>query len=61
MKRIIFIGLILLASVQMSFASSDAVKFILLRMDYLTYQPKHVYYFQQPQNLFLKVIVDETF
>ena len=51
MKKIFFTGLFLLALFQISIATPDSMKFILLRMDYLTFQPKHLYYFQQPYSI----------
>lgn len=48
MKKILLSGLIIILSFQFSFASPDSVKFAVIRLDYLTYSLKHIYYFLQP-------------
>jgi hypothetical protein len=51
MKKIFFKVLISIVLLQFCSASPDSVKFVVVRMDYLTYQPKHLYYFQQQYNI----------
>ncbi|MDZ7402456.1 MAG: T9SS type A sorting domain-containing protein [candidate division KSB1 bacterium] len=46
-KKSIFI-LILLGLTQLCFANPDAPKFAIIRLDYLSFSIKHIYYFQQP-------------
>jgi hypothetical protein len=48
MKKILLTSLILVFFSQLSFASPDPAKFAIIRLDYLTYSLKHIYYFQQP-------------
>lgn len=47
MKKILLTYIILVASSQFIRAAPDSVTFLVVRLDYLTCQPKHVYYFQQ--------------
>ncbi len=47
MKKLFLTVLILPISFELSFASPDSVKFAVIRLDYLTYSIKHIYYFQQ--------------
>ncbi len=49
-KKLIFI-LILFSLTQFCFANPDSVKFAVIRLDYLTYSLKHIYYFQQPYQI----------
>jgi hypothetical protein len=51
MRRIYISFLMLLSIIQLGFANPDSVKFAIIRLDYLTYSPKHIYYFQQPYQL----------
>ncbi len=51
MKKILLSGLMIILSSQLSFSSPDSVKFAVIRLDYLTYSLKHIYYFQQPYQL----------
>ena len=48
MKRTIFIAIFLVFFVQICFATPDPAKFAVIRLDYLSYSPKNIYYFQQP-------------
>ncbi|MCU0644635.1 MAG: T9SS type A sorting domain-containing protein [bacterium] len=48
MRRIYISFLMLLSIIQLGFANPDSVKFAIIRLDYLTYSLKHIYYFQQP-------------
>jgi hypothetical protein len=47
MKRAALIIVILISLSQFSFTSPDSVKFTVIRLDYLTYSLKHIYYFKQ--------------
>jgi hypothetical protein len=51
MKKILLISLILVFFSQISFASTDTVKFAVIRVDYLTYSLKDIYFFQQPYQI----------
>lgn len=51
MKKIILTNLILIFLSQVSSASPDSVKFAVIRLDYLTYSLKHIYFFKQPYQL----------
>ena len=51
MKKIMLTSLILFCSSQFSFASTDSVKFVVIRLDYLTYSSKHISFFQQQYNV----------
>lgn len=48
MKTAFISILTLLLIAQCCFANSDSVKFAVIRLDYLSYSVKHIYYFQQP-------------
>lgn len=48
MRRIYISFLMLLSIIQLGFANSESVKFAIIRLDYLSYSLKHIYYFQQP-------------
>lgn len=51
MRKIALIILILLVAVQLCFANADSVKFAVIRLDYLTYSFKHIYFFKQPYQI----------
>ncbi len=48
MKKSLCLWTLLICLSSISFAAPDSVKFAVIRLDYLTYSLKHIYYFQQP-------------
>lgn len=48
MKKLLLTGLILIFFFQFSVALEGSVKVAVIRLDYLSYSLKHIYYFQQP-------------
>ncbi len=48
MKKSLCLGTLLICLSSISFAAPDSVKFAVIRLDYLSYSLKHIYYFQQP-------------
>jgi len=48
LKKSLCLGTLLICLSSISFAAPDSVKFAVIRLDYLSYSLKHIYYFQQP-------------
>ncbi|HEX9973274.1 MAG TPA: hypothetical protein VGD14_14475, partial [bacterium] len=61
MNKLLSAVVILVTFSQFSFASADSVKFAVIRLDYLTYSPKHIYYFHQPYQISIPAEQEQSY